>query len=85
MEQAAFDDHEDRVGNLADQLQLVMQNGTARKEMRDPQQKGLHRQLVFVETEMHDIASARPWNQDVSWITASSSNMRSRSAVSKAS
>ena len=42
MEQAAFDDHKDRVGNLGDRLQqLVLQDKPVRKEPTDPQQ-GVH-------------------------------------------
>ena len=53
MEQAAFDEHEDRVGNLGDRLQrLVLQDEPVRREPRDSQQKGLHRHLVLIETEV---------------------------------
>ena len=57
-EQAAFDDHEDRVGNFGDCLQLVLQDEPARKEPTDPQQNGLHRRSALIETELLDVSNA---------------------------
>ena len=55
MEQAAFDDHEERVRNPGDCLQqLVLQDELARKEPTDPQQTGPQRRLVLIETELCD-------------------------------
>ena len=58
MEQATFDDHKYKVGYLGDRLQLVLQDEPGRKESRDPQQKGLHRCLPLIETELRDVSNA---------------------------
>ena len=59
LEQAAFDEHEDRVGNLGDRLQqLVLQDKPVGKKPTDPQQKGLHRHLALTETELCDVSNA---------------------------
>ena len=58
MEQAAFDDHEDRVGNLGNRLQLVLQDEPTRKEPRDPQQKGVLRHLALIQTKMCVVSNA---------------------------
>ena len=59
MEQVAFDEHEDRVGNLVDRLQwLVLCDEPVWKEPTDSQQKGLLRRLALIETELCDVSNA---------------------------
>ena len=57
-EQAAMDEHEDRVRNLGDRLlQLVLQEEPGQKELTDPQPRGLHRCLALI-IELRDISEA---------------------------
>ena len=59
LEQAVFNDHEDRVGNLGDHIkQLVLQDEPSRKQLTDPQQRGLHSHLALIETELRDVFNA---------------------------
>ena len=58
MVQSAFDDHEDTVGILGDRLQLVLQDEPVWKAPTDPQQRGLHRHLTFIEIELCDVSKA---------------------------
>ena len=45
--------------NLGDCLQqLVLQDEPVQKEPTDPQQKGLHRHLALIETDLHDVSNA---------------------------
>ena len=58
MEQAAFYEHEDRVGSLGNYLQqLVLQDKSAWKEAAYPQQSGQHRHLTLIETELCGVSN----------------------------
>ena len=58
MEQAVFDEHEDRVGSLGDCLQqLVLQGEPARREPTHPQRRGLQRRLTLIEPELCDVSN----------------------------
>ena len=48
LEQANFDEHEERIGKFGDHLQtLILQDKPAPKEPADPVQKGLHGRLTI--------------------------------------
>ena len=59
MEQAGFAEHKYRVGSLGDHLQqLVLQDEPVRREPTDSQQRGQHKRLMLIETELRDVSNS---------------------------